>query len=102
MRLEILIWLGSYYEHSILGIEIIYSDKETPRPGIEVIIKDKKDLKNFEDIDFIKAGQVPIADKFFESTSNYLEGTGIKTTMSYFNRGPFGILATLMVLIICL
>ena len=96
LRSEIPIWLGSYYEHSLFGIESLYSVRETPRPKFEVTIKDRKDLEKFTNIDFKKAGQVPLAVKFFEDISKYIEGTDLKVTMPYYNRGPFGVLAIVM------
>ena len=96
LRAEIPIWLGSYYEHSLFGIESIYSERETPRPRFDITIKDRKDLDKFSDIDFAKTGQIPLAIKFFETISEHVKGTDLKVTMPYYNRGPFGVLAIVM------
>ena len=96
LRAEIPIWLGSYYEHSLFGIESQYSKRETPRPKFEITVKEREDLEKYSDIDFKKTGLIPLAIRFFESISKYVEGTGLKVTMPYYNRGPFGVLAIIV------
>jgi len=96
LRDEIPIWLGSYYEHSFFNIKSIYSDTETPRPEFKIVISERKDLEKFQNIDFATTGHGPLAIKFYEIISDYTEGTGLKVTMPYYNRGPFGILSILM------
>jgi hypothetical protein len=96
LRVEIPIWLGSYYEHSFFGVTSIYSDDETPRPEFQVVIGSRNDLERFQSIDFARTGHGPLAIEFYEVISEYVAGSGLCVTMPYFNRGPFGVLSILM------
>jgi len=96
LRAEIPIWLGSYYEHSLFGVKSTYSDEETPRAVFRVLLAHRRDLDRYRQIDFTNSGQIPLAIRFFEEISDLVEGTDLKVTMPYFNRGPFGILTTIM------
>ena len=90
------VWLGASYEYSIFGIETTYSDMVPPWISHEPNIKIEDELDNFENIDFNRIGLIPLAIKFYEVISKYLDGTGLKVKFPSFNRGPFGILAIIM------
>lgn len=96
LRKEIPISMGTYYEMSIFGAETIFNDTQAPMAKFNLVIKDENDLEKFENINFDKAGLVPLAIKFYDTISNYLEGTELKVAFPSFNRGPFGVLCTLM------
>jgi uroporphyrinogen-III decarboxylase len=96
LRLEIPIWIGTYYEYSLFGVRQIYSDKRTPQAVFEILVETEEDLEKYEDIEIDKTGIIPLAKKFYEIISKHVEGSGLKVSMPCFNRGPFGILSQLM------
>jgi len=96
LRENIGIFLGSYYELSIFGMNSIFSENHSAMLENKTIIKNKSDLDKLVNIDFKKNGLVPVAIKFYEVISKYLEGSELRVDFPCFYRGPFGILALLM------
>lgn len=96
LRPNLGIFLGSYYEVSLFGVETIFSKDHAAMPGERPIINDIYDLEKFSKINFENAGLVPLAIKLYEGINRYFEGTELKINFPCFTRGPFGILLILM------
>lgn len=66
------IWLGVPFETSLLGMDTVYSDTDSPWVGRSPVVKDEADLEKLPEADFYKSGLMPLAHRFYNEIKDML------------------------------
>ena len=87
---EIVIWLGTTLESSLLGSKTIYTEDEYPWIDRDAVIEGEADLGRIETFNFYKTGLMPLAHQYYEVLNEYLD-SDFKVTFPEWGRSPFGV-----------
>jgi uroporphyrinogen-III decarboxylase len=89
------IFLGTAFEPSLFGVQVIYSQLHEPLFTSEgAILKNEKDFYKIKMPDFYTSGLMPLAHKFYEEIKK-IAPNDYEVIFHKWGRGPFGIACAL-------
>jgi hypothetical protein len=84
------LWLGSGYEASLFGVEIVWLDDDDPWVAKHPVVRDREDISRLPTLDFKTSGMMPLTHRIFEGVRELLPAD---FTIGFpdFYKAPFGL-----------
>ncbi|MEA4964664.1 MAG: uroporphyrinogen decarboxylase family protein [Oscillospiraceae bacterium] len=84
------IWMGSAFEASLMGMKVVYDDKNDPWIDFKYFLHEQSDLAKIPALDFYHTGQMEDAVKMYEYCRQQLDDD-FDVAFPEWERGPFGV-----------
>ena len=84
------IWMGSAFEASLMGMRVVYGEKEDPWIDFKYFLEDESSLEKIPELDFYHTGQMEDAVKIYEYCRDQLDDD-FQVIFPEWERGPFGV-----------
>ena len=84
------IWMGSAFEASLMGMQVVYGEHEDPWIDFKYFLEDESSLEKIPQLDFYHTGQMEDAIKIYEYCRDQLDDD-FEVIFPEWERGPFGV-----------